>query len=358
MSFSIGIVGLPNVGKSTLFKALTKKQVEIANYLFTTINPNVGVVKVPDERLEKIARVCHSEKIIPTTIEFVDIAGLVKNAHLGEGLGNQFLSHIREVDAVVEIIRNFSDKNVAHVHGEINPQSDKEVINLELIMADLEVIKKRLEKTHSQLKGPHEKIIDQLNQVLEKLKGHLEKDLMANELNLNDEKKFLIKDLNLLTLKPIIYVLNIDEKDLDKVNFLKNIFSNKIVLPLAVKLEAEIADLNEAEAKNFLKEMGITQSGLDQLIKTSYQILNLITFFTTQSKVAQAWTCKKEVKAPQAAGIIHTDFEKGFIRSEVINWKELLNVGGEVAAKEKGLMRMEGKDYEIQDGDVIHFHFN
>jgi len=358
MSFSIGIVGLPNVGKSTLFKALTKKQVEIANYPFTTINPNVGVVKVPDERLLKIAEIIKAEKVIPTAIEFVDIAGLVKNAHQGEGLGNQFLSHIRGVDAIIEIVRNFTDKNVVHVHGEINPLSDKEIINLELIMADLEVIKKRLEKIHSQQKGPHEKTVDQLNQLLEKLKSGLEKNQVINEMGLNDEEKFLIKDLNLLTLKPIIYVLNIDEKDLDKIGILKNIFPNKITLPLAAKLEAEIADLNEGEVKNFLKEMGINQSGLDQLIKTSYQILNLITFFTTQSKVAQAWTCKKGTMAPPAAGIIHTDFEKGFIRAEVINWQELLSCGGEIKAKEKGLMRMEGKDYEIQDGDVVHFHFN
>lgn len=358
MSFSIGIVGLPNVGKSTLFKALTKKQVDIANYPFCTIDPNVGVVKVPDERLIKLATLSKSEKIIPTTIEFVDIAGLVKGAYKGEGLGNQFLSHIREVDAIVEIVRDFSDKNIIHVYNEVNPKNDQEVLNLELIMADLEVVKKRLEKVNSQLKGAHEKIIDQQKEIYDKIKNHLELSQMISSLNLTEEEKLLIKDLNLLTIKPLIYVLNIDEKDLDKIENYKNIFPGNVILPLAVKLEAEIAELDETEAKNYLKELGIEESGLDQLIKLSYQLLNLITFITTGPKDTRAWTCKNGAKAPQAAGIIHTDFEKGFIRAEVINWKELLDVGGDVAAKEKGLMRMEGKDYLIQDGDVVHFHFN
>jgi len=358
MSFSIGIVGLPNVGKSTLFKALTKKQVDIANYPFCTIDPNVGVVKVPDARLEKLAVLSKSEKIIPTTIEFVDIAGLVKGAYKGEGLGNQFLSHIREVDAIVEIVRNFEDKNIIHVYNEVNPTNDQEILNLELVMADLEVVKKRLEKVNSQLKGAHEKIIDQQKEVYEKIKSHLEKGQMVNSLGLNEDEKNLIKDLNLLSIKPLIYVLNIDENDLAKVNNYKNIFPGNVVLPLPVKLEAEIAELDEAEAKNYLTEVGIAESGLDQLIKLSYQLLNLITFITTGPKDTRAWTCQKETKAPQTAGIIHTDFEKGFIRAEVINWKKLLDVGGDVAAKEKGLMRMEGKDYIIQDGDVVHFHFN
>jgi ribosome-binding ATPase len=358
MSFSIGIVGLPNVGKSTLFKALTKKQVDIANYPFCTIDPNVGVVKVPDERLEKLAILSKSEKIIPTTIEFVDIAGLVKGASQGEGLGNQFLSHIREVDAIIEIVRNFEDKNIIHIYNEINPKNDQEVINLELVMADLDVVKKRLEKINSQIKGTHEKIIDQQKEVYEKLKNHLEQGQMANSLIMNEDEKHLIKDLNLLSIKPLIYVLNIDEHDLDKVNNFQNIFPGNVVLPLAVKLEAEIADLDETEAKKYLVEMGIKESGLDQLIKLSYQLLNLITFITTGPKDTRAWTCLSGTKAPQAAGVIHTDFEKGFIRAEIINWQDLLNIGGDVAAKEKGLMRMEGKDYVIKDGDVVHFHFN
>lgn len=373
MSFSIGIVGLPNVGKSTLFKALTRQQVNIANYPFCTINPNVGVVKVPDERLEKLIKVTHSQQLIPTTIEFVDIAGLVKGAHQGEGLGNQFLSHIREVDAIIEIVRNFTDKNVSHVHGEINPQSDKEVINLELVMADLEIVKKRLEKIHLQLKGlphgkagPHDKTIDQLNQLLEKIKLNLEKGVLIKNLNLAEEEKILIKDLNLLTQKPIIYVLNIDETAIDKQEILKNIFPDEIVIPLSCKLEAELTDLDEIDAKKYLAELVVSgveplkikESGLEKLIKESYQILNLITFYTFNNKETRAWTGKRKTLAPAAAGIIHTDFEQGFIRAEVINWQDLVNTGGLPQAKEKGLVRIEGKKYEVQDGDVIYFHFN
>jgi len=354
----IGIVGLPNVGKSTLFKALTKKQIDIANYPFCTIDPNVGVVKVPDERLEELAKLSNSEKIVPTTIEFVDIAGLVKGAHQGEGLGNQFLSHIREVDAIVEVVRNFSDPNVTHVHGQIDPDDDKIVVNLELLMADLEIVNKRLERVQLQLKGVHDKSLDKLFLLLQKIKKGLDQNVPAYSLNLTDEEKDNIKDLNLLTLKPIIYVLNIDENNLERLADFENCFPGDTCLPLAVKFESEVAELESTEAKEYLASQGLKQSGLDKLITQSYKLLGLITFLTTGPKETRAWTCLKGTKAPQAAGKIHTDFEKGFIRAEVINWQDLLKSGSEIRAKELGLMRMEGKDYVIKDGDTVIFHFS
>jgi len=353
MSFSLGIVGLPNVGKSTLFQALTKNKVEASNYPFCTIDPNIGVVAVPDDRLEKLAIMSRSTKIIPTTIEFVDIAGLVKGASEGEGLGNKFLSNIREVDAIVQVIRKFTNKNVTHVHGNIDPEHDKEIINLELIMADIEVVSKHLDKVTSKMKGPYEKTLDTEKALMEKVKTHLENGQLLNTLELNDEEKKLIKQLNLLSIKPIIYLYNIDESDVGK-----DLGLPENSISICAKTEAELADLDEEEAKEYMKELGISSSGLDNLITASYKLLNLITFITTGPEETKAWTITEGTKAPQAAGVIHTDFEKGFIRAEVINWQELLDDGGWHEGKEAGHMRMEGKDYIMRDGDTVHFHFN
>lgn len=353
MSFSLGIVGLPNVGKSTLFQALTKNKVEASNYPFCTIDPNVGVVAVPDDRLEKLAQMSKSAKIIPTTIEFVDIAGLVKGASEGEGLGNKFLSNIREVDAIVQVIRKFTDKNVTHVHGAIDPEHDKEIINLELIMADLDVVTKHLAKVQSKIKGPHDKLLDQEKILMEKVKIHLESSQLLNTLDLNSDEQKIIKQLNLLTIKPIIYLYNIDESDVGKD---LNLAPNSIVI--CAKTEAELADLDNNETAEYMKELGISNSGLDNLITASYQLLHLITFITTGPEETKAWTITEGTKAPQAAGVIHTDFEKGFIRAEVINWQQLLADGSWNKSKEAGHMRMEGKDYIIKDGDTVHFHFN
>lgn len=351
MSFSIGIVGLPNVGKSTLFKALTKKQVDIANYPFCTISPNVGVVEVPDERLEKLADVSKSKKIIPTAIEFVDIAGLVKGAHKGEGLGNQFLSNIREVDAICQVVRNFDDKNVVHTTEKIDPANDMAIINLELILADLSTVNKRLEKVAKDLKSNSDKKLAEYKNLLEKLKTNLNQEKLASEILPTEEELKILKDLNLLTIKPIIYVFNVDEKKINEIS------PNDETISISAKIESEIAELPQEEAKSYLKELGLKESGLDQLIKTSYKLLNLATFFTSGEMETKAWTVTAGSKAPAAAGKIHTDFEKGFIRAEVINWQDLVSTGSETKAKEKGLLRIEGKDYIIQDGDVVHFRF-
>ncbi len=348
MSFSIGIVGLPNVGKSTLFKALTKKQVDASNYPFCTIDPNVGVVAVPDERLDELSRVSNSKKIVPTTIEFVDIAGIVKGAHDGAGLGNKFLANIRETDAIVQVLRDFSDKNVIHVEGKVDAESDKETINLELIFADLQTLEKRMVANDKAARG-NDKDALILKPILEKLKAGLEQGKLAREL-LDEEELPLVKDLSLLTLKPMLYVINVDENDATK-DFGKYI-------AISAKIEAELGELPTEEAKVYLQDLGLESSGLDKLIKKSYELLGLITFFTSGEMESKAWTIKNGFKAPQAAGVIHTDFEKGFIRAEVINWKELVMAGGESTAKEKGLVRLEGKDYIMQDGDTCHFLFN
>lgn len=369
MSFSVGIVGLPNVGKSTLFKALTKKPVDIANYPFCTIAPNVGVVTVPDSRLDQLNALYHSEKIVPTIIEFVDIAGLVKNAHQGEGLGNQFLSHIREVDAICQVIRAFTDPNVTHVAGEVNPQSDLETINLELIMADLQTIAKKIADTEAKARSGDKELQKKLA-IYSKIKNVLNQGLLASSL-INENKNSaplldateleLIRDLNLLTLKPMLYVLNIDEKNINQklnLGYLGPMINGQCsMIPISAKIEAELSELSPAEAKEYLASLGLEYSGLDRLIAASYQLLNLITFFTAGPKESHAWTIKKNTKAPKAAGRIHTDFELGFIKAEIINWQNLIKTGSDLAAKEKGLVRLEGKDYLIQDGDVCYFHF-
>jgi ribosome-binding ATPase len=352
MSFSVGIVGLPNVGKSTLFNALTKQQAAASNFPFTTINPNVGVISVPDDRLAKLAKLENSEKIVPTAIEFVDIAGLVKGASQGAGLGNQFLSHIREVDAIVEVVRFFEDKNIIHVDGKVDPSRDVEVINLELMLADLSTVNKRLESLTKEIKaGDKEALV--LKTTLEKIKPALENGQLARTVTLQEEESRLIKQLSLLTMKPMLYVANTHNTN----SAIKDFVSGPII-PLDVKLEAELAELKDEERLSYMKELGITESGLNRLASAAYKLLNLITFITAGPKESKAWTIVKGTKAPQAAGVIHTDFERGFIRAEIIAWDKLLEAGGYANARDKGWLRTEGKEYVMQDGDVAHFRFN
>lgn len=353
MSFKIGIIGLPNVGKSTLFQALTRKQVDVANYPFCTIDPNVGVVEVPDERLQKLSEISKSKKITPTVIEFVDIAGLVKNAHKGEGLGNQFLSNIREVDAIAEVLRDFKDINITHVEGNVDPDRDKSIIHLELVMADMQTVEKKIEKTNKEAKTGDKESIKLLN-ILNKLKKILDQGKLASDAILEYEELRKIRDLNLLTLKPIIYILNVDETtniNSDK----KTLSKTKTDIKINAKLESELAELLPEDAKEYLKDLGIEKTGLDKLITTGYKILNLITFFTSGPQETRAWTIAQNTKAPQAAGKIHTDFEKGFIRAEVCDYEDYITHNGEQGAKEKGLIRLEGKEYIVKDGDVIYF---
>jgi len=354
MSFSVGIVGLPNVGKSTLFTALTKKQVDCQNYPFCTIEPNVGVVAVPDDRLTQLSQLYNSVKTVATTIEFVDIAGLVKGASKGEGLGNKFLSHIREVDAIVEVVRDFHNDNIIHVNGKIDPADDIKTINLELILADLETVNKRLDNLQKQAKGVVEKTLKRNLEILIELKKILEAEKFANALTVDKDDIHFIKELNLLTFKPILYVYNVSENELTK-----GIPEAKTpYLTICAKLEADLASLPETEVKEYLDSLGISQTGLDRLILKAYEILNLITYFTAGPTESRAWTIKQNTPAPQAAGVIHTDFEKGFIRAEIVNWQDLIAAGGEAKAKEKGLVRTEGKNYEMQDGDTVYFLFN
>mgnify|MGYP004653329803 FL=1 len=360
----IGIVGLPNVGKSTLFNSITKAGAESANYPFCTIEPNVGIVAVPDERLQKLAKMYNTKKITPAVVEFVDIAGLVKGASKGEGLGNKFLSHIRETDAICEVVRCFEDSNVVHVEGSVDPIRDIETINLELIFADIETVEKRLDKAKKMLKADkkYQAEID----LLEKIKLALENGMPARQLEYNEDEKEMLKEMFLLTTKPIIYIANVSEEQLSDTENDANV--NKVreyaskekaeVIPLCVKIEDELSTLDDSDKKEMLEALGLEESGLDTLIKKSYDLLGLMSFLTAGEPEVRAWTIKKETKAPQAAGKIHSDIERGFIKAEVISYDELIKEGSMVQAKEKGLVRQEGKDYIMQEGDIVLFKFN
>lgn len=360
----LGILGLPNVGKSTLFNAITKAGAEAANYPFCTIEPNVGVVTVPDERLKVLHEMYNSKKTIYTTIDFYDIAGLVKGASKGEGLGNKFLGHIREVSAVVHVVRCFEDPNVVHVDGRIDPVSDIETINMELILSDMEVLERRIQKTTKNLKG--DKSLQRELDLLKKINDFLGEGKSARAMELTDDEAAFVRSLDLLSYKPVIYAANVSEDDASAED---NEFVTRVrefaktedaeVIVVCAKIEAEMAELDDDEKEMFLEELGIAESGLDKLVKASYHLLDLISFLTAGEPEVRAWTIKRGTKAPGAAGKIHTDFEKGFIRAETIAYDKLIECGGNLAtAKEKGLVRSEGKEYVVKDGDVMHFLFN
>lgn len=363
MALQIAIVGLPNVGKSTLFNALTKTHAALAqNYPFCTIDPNVGVVELPDQRLSKLSEIVQPEKVIPTITEFVDVAGLVKGASEGEGLGNQFLAHIRQCDAVAQVIRFFEESDVTHVHESVHPKRDREIIESELLLADLQTLEKRLKKAQSEARsGDKEKI--KLAAVIEKLNEEMLTGKLANQVELSDDDKLLVRDLHLITMKPFMYIVNMDESkvggaDTEAIRSQLELPANAPIVPISAKVEAELIGFDDEEAQEFLQEMGLKETGLNRLIQTAYDLLGLQTYFTAGVKEVRAWTVKKGATAPQAAGVIHTDFEKGFIRAEVIAYQDFVDHSGEQGAKEKGLMRAEGKEYIVKDGDVMHFRFN
>ncbi len=361
----LGMVGLPNVGKSTLFNAITNAGAQSANYPFCTIEPNVGMVSVPDERLDRLAEMYQPDKFTPATIEFVDIAGLVKGASNGEGLGNKFLSHIREVDAIIHVVRCFENDDITHVDGSIDPKRDIETINLELILSDLDILTRRIDSRKKAMKG--DKTIASEVAFLERLKAEMESGKTARAVDISDDEAEYLKDVSLLTIKPVIYACNMGEND-----FLDGIDSNPYykavkeiadaegseTFPICAEIEAEISELEEDEKQAFLEDIGLEQSGLDRLIKKSYSLLGLISYLTAGKPEVRAWTIKEGTKAPQAAGKIHTDFERGFIRAEVVAYNDLISCGTMAAAKEKGLVRSEGKDYVMKDGDIVLFRFN